>query len=355
MYQSEIFKGLKVVELAGVLAGPSVGMFFAELGAEVIKVENKTTGGDLTRQWKTSKEKEEAPISAYYSSVNFYKKSLFVDLIRMEERNKVLNEIKNADLVIANYKPGSAEKLGMDWESLKNINQRLIYAQINGMSKGDLRPAFDVVLQAETGFISMTGEKRGSYAKMPVAMIDLLAAHQIKEGVLVALYQRQSDGKGRRVEVSLFDSGLASLANQATNWLMSELNPEPMGTMHPNIAPYGEVFTTSDKVDFVLAIGTENQWKTLCRTLGLTDPLMALKNKERVEMREKIFRECTSKIKQLNSKPLFDSLRQENIPYGVIHPLSYVLESQAAQKLIITEEQEGVVKKGIKSVVFKIE
>lgn len=150
---TNFFSNLKVVELAAVLAGPSVGMFFAELGAEVIKVENKGTGGDMTRKWRNPKESSNTAVSSYYSSVNFYKKSIFVDLSDPDERKRVHQLISDADIVIANFKPGSAEKLQMDYFFLKTLNPSLIYAQINGMADG--RPAFDVVLQAEAGFISI--------------------------------------------------------------------------------------------------------------------------------------------------------------------------------------------------------
>ena len=196
---SAIFKNLKVIELANVLAGPAVGMFFAELGADVIKIENKTTNGDVTRSWKLTTENPNQKGSAYFASVNWNKKSLFLDLKDAFDKTKVLELIKDADIVIANYKKGDAEKLGMDYESLKKTNPKLIYAHISGFGEDSSRIAFDIVLQAETGFMFMNGTSESGPIKMPVALIDILAAHQLKEGVLVALIKRMQTNEGSKV------------------------------------------------------------------------------------------------------------------------------------------------------------
>jgi len=350
----DIFKDLKVIELASVLAGPSVGMFFAELGAKVIKIENKTTGGDVTRRWKNDLEDTELPVSAYYSSVNFYKEVVFADLKDEGDRDAVLAEISTADIVICNFKKGSAARLKMDYAHLKTIKSDLIYAQINGMSEGDDRPAFDVVLQAETGFISMTGEEGGGYVKMPVALIDLLAAHQLKQAILVALYNRERTGDGAYTEVSLYESGLASLANQASNFLMTGFIPKPMGTRHPNICPYGDVLESKDGIDFVIAIGTEKQWESVCDYWKLDTQLKQMKNSERVKNRSLIIKACRKVTSRISSEILFDDLKKLKIPFGVIKNLREVLEGKEAEKMIIEESQEGVFKRGIKSVGFHI-
>ena len=346
------FSDLKVIELAAVLAGPSVGMFFAELGAEVIKVENKATGGDMTRKWRNPKESSDPSVSSYYSSVNFYKKSIFIDLSDPDERKRVHQLIADADIVIANFKPGSAEKLQMDYPFLKRLNPSLIYAQINGMADG--RPAFDVVLQAEAGFISMTGEKEGQYAKMPVALIDLLAAHQLKEAILVALIHRMKTGEGAKLEVSLMNSGLASLANQAANWLMSGFLPKPIGTKHPNIAPYGDVFYSKDNIPFVLAVGTENQWKELCTLFSYKEKWIGMTNNQRVKEREKIADQCQLVFSKFDAEELFETFVSKKIPYGKIKNIEEVFQTESAKNLLIKEKQEGVNKIGVKSVVFSM-
>ena len=190
-----MFEGIKVIELASVLAGPDVGTFFSELGAKVYKIENKLSGGDVTRKWKSKYEDSNSSVSAYFSSVNYNKKYLFCDFNDESELLKVKNLIKEADIVIANFKKGSAEKFGLDYNSLKEINPHLIYGNISGYGSKSSRAAYDVVLQAETGFMSINGEPNSKPLKMPVALIDVLAAHQLKEGILVALLNKEKHNK----------------------------------------------------------------------------------------------------------------------------------------------------------------
>ena len=197
MTTQAIFAGLTVVELASVLAGPAVGLFFAELGARVIKIENPVTKGDVTRAWKAPTEDKQKSDSAYYHSVNAGKEVHFLNLKTEEDRQQAYHLIEQADVVIVNYRVGAAQKLGMDYEYLNQLNPRLIYAELTGFGANDRRPAFDVVLQAETGFLYLTGEPDRPPVRMPVALIDILAAHQLKEGILVALLQRAQTGKGR--------------------------------------------------------------------------------------------------------------------------------------------------------------
>ena len=243
----------------------------------------------------------------------------------------------------------------MDYKSLKKVNPRLIYASVEGMGAGDQRPAFDVVLQAETGFISMTGNEGEPYSKMPVALIDLLAAHQLKQGILLALLQREKTGRGGVVSVSLLEAGLASLANQATNWLMAGHLPGRMGTCHPNIAPYGDSFTTADGSPFVLAIGTEKQWKALCNLLSLPMEFRSMDNLSRVENRSSVVNACSNSFRLKKASDLFASFQANGIPYGEILDLARALDRPAARNMYISEQQEGVLKKGLRSVAFKFE
>lgn len=267
-FMNTFFKDLKIIELANVLAGPAVGMFFAELGANVIKVENKLTNGDVTRSWKGPTENKNDPSSAYFASVNYNKKSIFLNLHIAEEKQHVLDLIKDTDIVISNYKYDDDTKLGMDYKSLKKINPQLIYAHISGYGNGTKRTAYDLVLQAETGFMHMNGTTASGPLKMPVALIDILAAHQLKEGILIALMKRLKTSKGSYVSVSLEQAAVASLANQAGNWLMAGYDHQPSGSLHPNIAPYGEIFMTADNKKMVLAIGNDKQFKKLCELLN---------------------------------------------------------------------------------------
>lgn len=331
-----MFGNIKIIEFASVLAGPLAGSFFAELGAEVIKVENKNTGGDVTRGWLLPTENRENPQSAYYCAANFGKKVVYFDLKDRADHTSVMELIRLADVVIINFKAGDAEKLGLDYDSLGAVNPQIIYASLTGFGGQDSRPAFDVVLQAETGFMSMNGEPGRPPIKMPVALIDILAAHHLKEAILCALIQRMQSGKGKYIEISLYESALASLANQATNWLMAKHIAQPMGTKHPNIAPYGDMFLTADDKYLVFAIGTDRQFKNLCDLLGISMGGFET-NAQRVQKRDTL-NQILSPIIQAKASTHWSSLfRKHQIPYGLVKNMQEVLEDPKAQASLLVE------------------
>jgi crotonobetainyl-CoA:carnitine CoA-transferase CaiB-like acyl-CoA transferase len=336
-FPNNYFKGLKVVELASVLAGPSVGLFFAELGAEVIKIENKKTGGDVTRSWKLPSEDKNSDVSAYFLAVNFLKKHLFLDVNNEADYKKCITQIKNADIVIVNYKKGDDKKLKLDYGALKKINPKIIYAGIQGFSDTDERVAYDLILQAESGFMSMNGTKESGPLKMPVAMIDILAAHHLKEAILLALLKREKTKKGSHVSVSLFDVAVASLANQATNWLIAKHIPQPTGSLHPNIAPYGEIFTTKDNHAVTFAIGSDGQFKKLCELLGIAKTGIDknyINNQQRVTNRKRLFSILDKEVKKQTLTYLQKETTKLGIPFAKIRNLKEVFELPEAKKLI---------------------
>jgi crotonobetainyl-CoA:carnitine CoA-transferase CaiB-like acyl-CoA transferase len=324
------FKDLKVVELASVLAGPAVGMFFAELGAKVIKVENKISNGDVTRTWRLPEEHYKENVSAYFYSVNYGKKHLFLDIRQEKDYKALIQEIKKADIVICNYKKGDDKKLKVDFNHIKKVNPKIIYAAISGFGEESDRVAFDLVLQAESGFMSMNGTPESGPVKMPVAMIDLMAAHQLKEGILTALLIREKNKKAIKINVSLYDSAIASLANQASNWLIAKHNPQRMGSLHPNIAPYGEIYKTADGKSIVLAIGSESQFTNLLLVLKLQNQKAFSSNAARVENRKKLFEILQEKIINKNLKWLSEQFTQLQIPYGEIKDMKAVFKSPSA-------------------------
>ena len=358
--QNQFFKGLKVVEFASVLAGPAVGMFFAELGAEVIKIENKTTQGDVTRGWKQSSEDPASPISAYWCSVNWGKQHLFLDLNDTADRAIAIKLAAAADVVISNFKPSSACKMGFDAGALRLENPQLIYAQLNSYADPeDESPAFDAVLQAEAGFLYMNGEAERPPVKMPVAFIDILAAHQLKEAILLALLHRERTGEGSLVTTSLMESALASLANQASNYLMNGHIPQRMGTKHPNIAPYGDTFQCADGQTLLLAVGTERQFSQLCNVLGLRNLLQDLDfqtNAARVKNREKLNALLEQRIVQMGLNDAISQLRSAGVPAARIRDLKSVFEMPAAQAMVLEEKMvDGMLTKRVKTIAFKIE
>lgn len=351
------FKDLKIVELANVLAGPAVGLFFAELGANVVKIENKLSNGDVTRSWKIPDEDQSAAGSAYFSSVNWNKKSLLMDLTQTEEKQKVYELIKDADIVLTNYKQGDDVKLQMDYPTLKKLNPELIYAHIAGFDSDKSRTAYDLILQAETGFMYMNGTSQSGPLKMPVALIDILAAHQLKEGILIALLKRLKTGTGSYVTASLEHAAIASLANQASNWLMAGYDHQPSGSLHPNIAPYGEIFTTSDGRQLVLAIGNDKQFKKLCDVLEQRDMAQDkrfIHNTERVSHRQELFEQLRQAIQQWNSALLLPKLIQQDVPAGIIKSVKEVFENDALQPLLLEESDNGHLTKRVRTAIFKI-
>jgi crotonobetainyl-CoA:carnitine CoA-transferase CaiB-like acyl-CoA transferase len=334
---NQIFKDLKIVELAGVLAGPSVGFFFAELGAKVIKVENPKTQGDVTRSWKLKSEDPKNKESAYFWSVNGFKEFVALDISAPSQLQKLYGIIKEADIIITNFKKGDDEKLKVDYQTLSAINPKLIYASINGFGKESPRSAYDLILQAESGFMYMNGEPNSKPVKMPVALIDLLAGHQLKEAILVALIRRYKKDEGSHVSVSLFDSAVASLANQATNWLIGEELPKATGSLHPNIAPYGELFDTKDHHQVTFAIGSNKQFLALCEMIQFPslakDPKYAT-NQLRVTNRAQLYRVLYDYIKQFNFKDLYRICLEKEIPVGKIRNLKEVFELPEAKAML---------------------
>ncbi len=338
MHQNRaMFKDLRVLELASVLAGPSVGQFFAELGANVIKVENLRAGGDVTRTWK-SKGEDTDDRSAYFCSVNWGKRSVAIDLETAEGLDAVHRLAKRSDIVIASYKPGDAEKLSVDYKTLKNLNDKLIYGQVTGYGAENSRVGYDAIIQAEAGFMYMNGEPGGASLKMPVALIDVLAAHHLKEALLIALLKRQSSGEGSFVEVSLIDAAISSLVNQATNWLVGGVLPEKQGSTHPNIAPYGDTFFTADDKEVLLAIGNDKQFYELCSLLNLAHlPSDAdyINNRARVVNRASLNVLLQEKIGMITSGEFSAECQRRNIPSGVIQNMEEVFRMKEAKEMIL--------------------
>lgn len=355
LMDNAIFQDMLVLELASVLAGPSVGQFFAELGARVVKVENAATHGDVTRSWKLTSETPDTDTPAYFCSANWGKSSLALDLKQEQDLQQLYALAKEADFVIASYKPGDAEKLKVDYHTLQSMNPRLIYGHITGYGPQDDRAGYDAVVQAESGFMYLNGEPGGPPTKMPVALMDILTAHQLKEGLLVALLQRERTNKGQLVQVSILDAAVAALANQATNYLVAGHEPQRMGSEHPNIVPYGSVFTTHDQKQLVLAVGDDRQFKKLCTALGATE--MAEReeystNFSRVQNRESINTALAKLIAQHNRETLLQQLHQLHVPAGAVNNIPEVFQLPQAQAMLL-KQQNGPA--GVRQVAFRLE
>jgi crotonobetainyl-CoA:carnitine CoA-transferase CaiB-like acyl-CoA transferase len=351
------FEGLKVLDLSSVLAGPLTASFFAETGAEVTKIENKLTGGDVTRQWKLNSEDPDNPYSAYYSAANFGKKVLLLDLTSAEDRAIAEQLISESDIIISNFQKKTAEKLRLTPDLIFKCYPKVIFSQLSAYEYDDPRPGYDLVMQAETGYISMNGTTDGTLCKMPVAMIDILAAHQMKEAILIALIHRMQTGQGSILHISLYKSALSGLANQASNYLMCNHIPGPMGTLHPNIAPYGDLFYSSESIAFMLAIGSDAQfeklWKTLIKAVENYHTFDT--NIKRLENRSRLQELLQSNFSYVPFYTLESLLSENNIPYCRIADLSKVFDKPESESMINVELKDHNLRlKSVSAIAFDI-
>ena len=349
------FAGLRVLELATVLAGPQVGQFFAELGADVVKVEPPT--GDVTRTWRTPGDDPGSSVSAYFAASNWGKTSLFLDLTQPTGQADLHQLAGAADVLIASYKPGDAAKLAADYPRLAAANPRLIYAHLTGYGPASARVGYDAVLQAETGFMHLNAASASHPPqKMPVALMDLLAAHQLKEGILTALYQREKTGLGSLVEVSLLDSALASLVNQGATWLVTGRDPVPLGSGHPGIVPYGTVYRAADGQQLVLAVGTDAQFRQLCAILQrprwAVEPRFAT-NPARVLHRAALEELLLVRIAELQGGALLHELARLGVPAGAVRSVGEALDSEAAQAMLLPPGGPEFPYPGLRTVAFR--
>jgi crotonobetainyl-CoA:carnitine CoA-transferase CaiB-like acyl-CoA transferase len=349
------FSDLIIIDASTVLAGPSVGTFFAELGATVIKVENSNSI-DVTRSWKLPMENRESIISAYFSSVNYGKKYMQLNLMEEKDHASFIELVKVADILICNYKKGDQEKLKITDELLQSVNPQLIIGKINGFGTESDRVAYDLILQAETGYMSMNGTPESGPVKMPVALIDVLAGHQLKEALLISLLERKKDIRGKIVSVSLYDAAVSSLVNQASNYLMYDQIPQRIGSLHPNIAPYGEIFQTKDGDSITFAIGSNLHFEKLCRFLGLEELIQHANfysNQMRVIHRKQLAELLQSKISTKETHHILGEMIEQNVPVGKIKDLEEVFQHEKALALIRSEEMGTTLTHRVSSIAFK--
>lgn len=270
--------GMRVLDLSRILAGPWCTQNLADLGAEVIKVERPLEGDD-TRKWGPpylmSKDRQEA-MSAYFICCNRNKKSICLDFKSEEDRGYLLDLIRSADVLVENYKVGTLKRYGLDYESIKAINPKIIYASITGYGQTGpkaSRPGYDYIFQGLGGLMSYTGQadEEGSSGplRVGVAVVDIVTGMYATSAVLAALYQRQCTGVGAYLDLALLDVAVAINANQGSNFLVSGQNPKRSGNAHPNLAPY-EVFKASDGY-LILAIGNDTQYQNFCQLCNRPD------------------------------------------------------------------------------------
>jgi crotonobetainyl-CoA:carnitine CoA-transferase CaiB-like acyl-CoA transferase len=318
--------GVKVVDLSKILAGPYATMSFADLGAEVVKIEHPD-GGDPTRQWGPPFVGDDA---TYYLAVNRGKKSVTVDL-KSEEGQRVIDRLlEDADVVVENFRPGSSLQKIFDYRDLSERFPHLVILHISAFGEsGPLRdePGYDMVAQAAGGLMSLTGEPGGAPVKSGYAMGDLGAALFGIIGVLSALVERSRTGRGQYVTTSLFECQLAMHVNWATNWFADRRRPHAMGSAHPNLAPY-QAFPAQDG-HFVVAVGNDGLWSRLCTAIG--DPDMAdrpefYRNRDRVAHRVELERELTEAFSTDTVENWCARLKGQGVPVSPIRHLDEIYD-----------------------------
>lgn len=343
------FKGLKVIELSSVLAGPLAGSFFAEGGAEVLKVEHPKYG-DVTRSWRARSENSDSEISAYYASANTGKTVIRKNLGNDEGKHWLEKELASADVLLQNFKASDLKKFDLEPESVAKKFPNLVHIRLVGFADAPTRLAYDVVVQAETGFMHMNGDEEGLPTRMPVALMDVLASHQIRSATLSGLYLREKGTTGYYSEVSLEKSGLSALVNRATNYLMNGTEQNRTGSKHPNIAPYGDLLKLNGGRHIVLAVGSDAQFSRLCSVLGtpelIGDPRFE-SNPRRVENREALMAELQKSASTIvDAENFLEDLISAGVPAGMVRPLSEVFkEGSSASKYLVKEDGNRLILK----------
>jgi len=320
--------GIRVIELARVLAGPWAGQMLADLGADVIKVENPGAGDD-TRHWGppfvTGSEGENLS-AAYYHATNRGKRSIALDFSNANDLETVRKLAATADVLVENFKVGGLKKYGLDYESLRAINPRLIYCSITGFGQDGPyapRPGYDFIIQGMSGLRSLTGEAAGEPQKVGVAVTDIFTGLYSVIAIQAALRHAERTGEGQHIDMSLFDTQVAVLANQNLNYLVSGRAPHRMGNAHPNIAPY-EVFPVADG-HVIIAVGNDGQFRSLCRVLELTDTAEnadLATNSGRVANRARLRDSLVAALARWQRKPLLEALAAANVPAGPINDIA---------------------------------
>ena len=322
--------GLRVLELARILAGPWIGQTLADLGADVVKVERPGTGDD-TRTWGPPfvAAKDGGDLSAaYFHACNRGKRSIAVDFENAEGQEIVKRLARNADVLIENFKVGGLKKYGLDYESLKAINPKLIYCSVTGFGQNGPyaeRAGYDFMIQAMGGIMDLTGAPDSEPQKIGVAFADIFTGVYGVIGIQAALRKRDQTGEGAHIDMALLDTQVSVLANQAMNYLVSGKAPRRLGNAHPNIVPY-QVFPVADG-HVVIAVGNDGQFKRLCQILDVPaladDPLYAT-NPARVKNRTVLCDKIAALTAKIPRADLLSALEKAGVPAGPINTVADV-------------------------------
>ena len=322
-------KGIRVLDLTRVLAGPWATQMLADFGAEVIKIE-KPGEGDDTRGWGPPFVKNADGSdgdAAYFQSANRGKQSVCIDMAKPEGAQLIKDLATKSDILVENFKVGGLKKYGLDYETLKAINPKLIYCSITGFGQTGPyanRAGYDFMIQGMAGVMSITGEPDGQPMKMGVAFSDVFAGLHAVIGIQAALFHRERTGLGQYIDISLLDSQVSVLANQALNYLVGGKVPQRLGNAHPNIVPY-QTFETADG-HIIMAVGNDRQYAEYCKIIGAPELAMEpyVTNRGRVENRNTLIPLLVPLMKQRNTDTWVEAFETAAVPCGPINTIDQV-------------------------------
>jgi crotonobetainyl-CoA:carnitine CoA-transferase CaiB-like acyl-CoA transferase len=347
-------KGVKVLDLSRILAGPTCTQLLGDLGASVIKIENPSTGGDDTRQWGPPYVEDEAgnrsDLSAYFMSANRNKKSVAIDIATPEGQAEIKRLASHADILIENFKPGGLAKYGLDYNSLSQDLPGLVYCSISGYGQtgpNSSKPGYDLMAQGYGGIMSLTGDPEGAPMKVGVGIADVMCGMYATVGILAALRHRDLTGEGQQIDLALVDAQISWLINEGTNYLTSGHVPQRRGNGHPNIVPY-EVYETADG-HVILAVGNDSQFRRFCEFIGhadLADDARFATNPARLEHRDALNAILRPAMKQHPMTSVISELEARKVPVGPVQTLDQVFDTDqvaARQMKIAMQAQPGEV------------
>ncbi len=333
-------EGVKVLDFSRVLAGPLATMTLGDLGADVIKVERPGSGDD-TRAWGPPFKGDDA---AYFLSLNRNKRSVVLDLATDEGRAVAVRLAGDCDVVVENFRPGLMDSWGLGFDALSEAHPHLVYCSVTafGSDPASSQPGYDIIMQGVTGLMSITGQGPGAPTKTGVAILDVIAGLQATIGILAALAARGRTGRGQKVEVSLFEAGVAALVNQAANHLIGDVIPGAMGNAHPNIVPY-QTFEAADR-PFILAAGNDRLFGWTCEAIGrpefASDPRWAT-NGDRVRNRAELTGLLGELFRTRDADAWLDRLTARKVPCAPIRPLDEVFASPEGKAAVETVADPG--------------
>ena len=326
-------KGIRILDMSRILAGPTCTQMLGDLGADVIKIERPGFGDD-TRKWgppylRDSYGKDSSE-SAYYLSANRNKRSITIDITKNEGQELIRKLAEKCDVFVENYKVGGLKKYGLDYKGMKEYFPDLIYCSISGFGQTGPKsklPGYDFMIQAMGGIMSITGDPDGLPMKVGVGIADLMCGMYAAVSILSAIHHRDNGGTGQHIDLSLLDSQAAWLINSGLNYLTSRQDQNRMGNAHPNIVPY-QLFKTSDGY-FVLAIGNNSQFSKFCKLAGLNklpNDIRFKTNSGRVRNREILVRLINDSTKKFNTKFWLDGLKKIQVPCGPVNTVKEVFD-----------------------------